>query len=173
MSLSIKDLEARKRELEQEIQRYSTQHEYHTAESAKYERELIGAQARFDENVRYLRQAMAKHQEEKTEKRSTGAKAPHASAYQRFRSEGPTAVVVRLLYENRAGMTIFEMQGRNGIAIRARMIRKIVVRLMQAGCAVQQGDKKVKLTELGISLWEASPLFLRSRRDGNSRASQQ
>jgi hypothetical protein len=66
-------------------------------------------------------------------------------------------------------MTNFEMQARNGIAIKGRLIRKIVNRLLAAGCAIRDG-KKIRLTETGVAAWEASPLFLHSTRNNQGRA---
>jgi hypothetical protein len=85
-----------------------------------------------------------------------------------FSTEGPTTVIVRLLYEHRQGMTIYEIKTRNGIAIKPESVRKIVGRLLAAGHAKRE-RKKIILVESGIKLWEASPLFLHSQRSGAER----
>ena len=132
---------------------------------------MPGVLARIDEIDRYLLpQAVAKHSMGKKGKTSPdSSNTTGSSAYLRFRSEGPTAVIVRLLYESKEGMKTFEMQARSGIAIRGRVIRKIVGRLIESGCARRDGEKII-FTEEGIRSWEASPLFLHSRREGHSRA---
>jgi hypothetical protein len=93
-----------------------------------------------------------------TKRRSRGGMRP-------FSSEGPTTVIVRLLYEHREGMTVYEMQTRNGIAIKPALVRKIAGRLLASGYAKRE-RQKIILIEAGRKLWEASPLFLHTQRSG-------
>jgi hypothetical protein len=167
----LSDLEMRKKELEQAANLHSVQQKYHASEAAKHERELAGILIRIDEIELGLRRQSAGKQLAKKEgkARRASARTSKSSSYQRFRTEGPTIVIVRLLYENRVGITNYEMQARNGIAIKGRMIRKSVNRLITSGCAIRKG-KRVLLTDMGITAWEASPLFLHSSRNSRDQA---
>ncbi len=164
------DLASRKKELEKATQFQSAQHAHHLSEAAKYARELEETRIRLDEVNRLLKPSKESSQQQAKTGSGTSKKRS-SSTYQRFRTEGPTTVIVRLLYEHREGMTNFEMLAHNGIAIKGRVIRKIISRLIEAGCARREGkNNKVILTEQGIRLWEASPLFLHSSRNHKSRA---
>jgi predicted transcriptional regulator len=170
--MGLGDLRSRKEELEKAAAFHAAQHDLHASEAAKHAREMEYTRVRLDEINRLLSPRAAEKQHSRQEASgSDGATTSRLSGRQRYRSEGPTTVIVRLLYENTQGMTSYEMQARNGIAIKSEMIRKIVERLLKVGHARREGQKMV-LTEQGIKLWEASPLFLRSQRNGTSRASQ-
>ena len=176
MTPTSSDYEALAEEQEQsETAFYFAQWRHHLDEAKKFELKISQRQNRTDDvetDVKADRNAT------ETKRRSSGSaerkpkkgdRRARPSSRRRFLMEGPTTVIVRLLYENRAGMSNFEMQARNGIAIKGRVIRKTVNRLVAAGCAVRQG-KKVVLTETGITAWEASPLFLRSSRNSRGHA---
>lgn len=162
-SRNTKEFEARKRELEQEERLCTDRYRHHAAEAAKYERELAVIQGQLKENARHLDQLVqAKAATPEIAERMVPMR---PSPYQRFRIEGPTVVIVRLLHEFQGGLSLFELQARNGTAIRSRMIKKIVGRLIESGCARRAGDK-VLLTDDGIRLWEGSPLFVSRERQG-------
>jgi hypothetical protein len=161
--MALSALASRKKELEKAMHFLSAQHAHNLSEAAKYARKLKETRSRLDEINRLLKPGGKSSQQGKTGS-GTSKKPSSSSAHQRFRTVGPTTVIVRLLYEHRDGMTNFEMHAHNGIAIKGRVLRKIIGRLLKAGCARRNGTKVV-LTDQGIGLWEASPLFLHSSRD--------
>jgi hypothetical protein len=169
MSAILDDYETLAQELEQaETALYLAQWRYHLSEAKRLERKLAGRQNRTEE-IEVVRHSAEVKKAPTTRTRTKSVGRPRPASQRRFRTEGATTVIVRLLYENRPGLTNFEMQARNGIAIKGRVIRKIVNRLIAAGCAERQGKKAV-ITETRIAAWEASPLFLHSSRNNRGHA---
>jgi predicted transcriptional regulator len=172
-TLSFGELRLRKKELDKAAAFHFEQHELHAAEAAKHGRELEEIRIRLDEINRLLSPPAANKRDQQEERSEPGGatKTRASGGPRRFRAEGPTTVIVRLLYEHKEGMTKIEIQMRNGIAIKREIIRKIVERLLTNGDAILD-RQKVILTEQGTKLWQASPLFLHSQQNGTSRASQ-
>jgi hypothetical protein len=167
--MGLAELRSRQKALEKAVALHSGQHAHHTSEAAKHARELHEAQIRLDEINRFLLPQTTKSPVPQQKEHTGNAAKRRPFGPQPYHSEGPTVVIVRLLYEHREGMTVYEMQTRNGIAIKPDRVRKIVGRLIKAGHAKKE-RQKVILLEPGIKKWEASPLFLHSQRNAALRA---